>query len=268
MTTVNLTPALPATPTGLAVTGSVGGATLTWNITSPTDTYEVWYNTANTLTGATKRVAIQANHFVVSNLDATVSYWFWVRSVNQYGVVGAYTASASLIQQSLQYPLLPTTANVSAGTYSSSFSTSSGAGIAMNTVFDALTLSITSVPSNSTFTLSGAICYSISNVSVVTGQTLEVIAGVSVYDSTTSSYVTGAGSQTYPYINVDGTGYGNLTGAENINWTGSCGLNGSLIAGHQYTVALWMEAYQATGTPTCSLDVNYTIAVSTDAVYS
>jgi len=267
MTTVNLTPVLPATPTGFIVTGSVGGATLTWGITSPTDTYEIWYNTANTLTGATKLVTIQANHYTASNLDATVSYWFWVRAVNHYGVVGAYTASAALTQQSLQYPLLPTTANVSAGSYSSSFSTAS-ITLPQDIVFNALTLALTSVSNNSSFTLSGAICYSISNVSVVSGQTLEVIAGVRVYDSTTSSYVAGADSQSYPYINVDGTGYGNLTGTESIKWTGSCGLNGSLIAGHSYTVTLWMEALPARGLPTCSMSVIYSTAVSTDAVYS
>jgi hypothetical protein len=92
MSTLAIRPRAPAKLTGLTATNAVGGTTLKWNA-SPfiSDQYEVWYNTSNTTSGATKLATIEANHYTATNLSTANTYYFWVRTINAVGTVGPFT---------------------------------------------------------------------------------------------------------------------------------------------------------------------------------
>ena len=93
MTTLNLTPLSPSIVTNLIVTSAVGGASLKWDITSDVkDKFEVWYNTSNDSSTATKIATVDANHYILTNLSISTNYWVWVRTLNQYGITGPFSS--------------------------------------------------------------------------------------------------------------------------------------------------------------------------------
>ena len=90
MATINIKKTIPAKITNLVITPAVGGRVLTWD-KHDDDTYEVWTSTTNDVSGATLLAKVEANTFAATNLDTTLSHFFWVRAVNPVGTVGAFT---------------------------------------------------------------------------------------------------------------------------------------------------------------------------------
>ncbi len=96
MTTTNaVSPAVPATPTGVTATGGTNQVTLAWPAVSGATSYNIYYATA---TGVTKtngaKITYATNTYVQTGLSAGTAYYYIVTAVNSAGE-GAASAQAS-----------------------------------------------------------------------------------------------------------------------------------------------------------------------------
>jgi len=87
----------PALPTGISATGAFGYITLRW--TNPADAdfsyIQVWENSSNNSGTATQISSSFGSNFVRSNLDPSVTKYYWLKSVDTSGNVSAFTAVVS-----------------------------------------------------------------------------------------------------------------------------------------------------------------------------
>lgn len=92
----------PATPTGLTVTVSSGALSLNWVVNIEVDLKQ--YDIYETLAGATTNptlltvptYSVTANTWSKPGLSDSVTYNYWIRSVNRSGLVSAWTARSSV----------------------------------------------------------------------------------------------------------------------------------------------------------------------------
>lgn len=92
MSTLNITPPAPPILTGFTVAGGINSALLKWNATPfSTDRYEVWQNTVNNVNTATLAALVETNSYSPVSLVTDDSYYFWVRTINGFGVAGSFT---------------------------------------------------------------------------------------------------------------------------------------------------------------------------------
>ena len=125
----------PATPSGLAATGTLESITLDWTPNTETDLklYEIYRNTSNSIPGS-PFATVLVNQFVDTDVAASTTYYYWLKAVNRSGVASAATSSvnAQRVEQS------------GAGGFLLDVS-GSGTGIGNGTVYTALSGSLTGV---------------------------------------------------------------------------------------------------------------------------
>jgi hypothetical protein len=131
--TVTTGAAAPSTPSGLSATGTLESITLAWSANTESDLagYQVFRNTSNSIPGSPLRTQL-GTAFVDTDVAASTTYYYWVKAVNRSGVASAETGSvnAQRVEQS------------GAGGFLLDVSGSSS-GIANNTVYTALSGSLT-----------------------------------------------------------------------------------------------------------------------------
>lgn len=95
MTTLNLTQPTPYAPTGLVIVPGVQSASLSWD-PSPnlSDKFEVWGSTTtNESSAATLYQTVSTNTAALLDLAPGVTYYFWVRTLNEFGAVSDFTST-------------------------------------------------------------------------------------------------------------------------------------------------------------------------------
>jgi len=95
--TVSSDTTAPATPTGLAATGTLESITLDWDDNTEDDLshYEVWRHTSNSSGSATKIANTFASRFVDTLPSGTTTYYYWLKAVDRTGNASAFTSSVS-----------------------------------------------------------------------------------------------------------------------------------------------------------------------------
>ena len=93
MTAFTIVPVTPIQVTGLTVGSGVKVASLSWDATNSTDTYEIWVNSANDLSTATLLGVANTPSFAIAG-ETTLTY-FWVRAINQYGLYGEFSSNGT-----------------------------------------------------------------------------------------------------------------------------------------------------------------------------
>ena len=86
----------PAAPTGLTATAGIQGIFLKWAYNTETDMshYEIWRNTSDDSSTATKIGQIKTNLYWDSGLTAGTTYYYWIKAVDHLGNTSGFNATA------------------------------------------------------------------------------------------------------------------------------------------------------------------------------
>ena len=86
----------PANPTGLTATAGIQFVFLQWTYNTETDMshYEIWRNTTDDNTTATKIAQTKANVFADESVTAGTTYFYWIKAVDHLGNVSGFNAIA------------------------------------------------------------------------------------------------------------------------------------------------------------------------------
>ena len=86
----------PANPTGLTAAAGIQGIFLKWTYNTETDMshYEIWRNTADDSSTATKIGQVKTNLFWDSDLTSGTSYYYWIKAVDHLGNISGFNATA------------------------------------------------------------------------------------------------------------------------------------------------------------------------------
>ncbi len=88
----------PANPTGLTATAGIQGTFLQWTYNTETDMshYEIWRNTSDDNSTATKIGQIKTNLYWDSGLTAGTTYYYWIKAVDHLGNISGFNATAGI----------------------------------------------------------------------------------------------------------------------------------------------------------------------------
>ncbi len=108
-------PALPPTPTNVAVTDGVYAdkVRVTWTMVTEASGYEVWRHTSNDTNAASRIGITDMIPFDDTNVLAGITYWYWVKATNMVGISGFGTVDSGYRSA----PLPPANLAASDGTY-------------------------------------------------------------------------------------------------------------------------------------------------------
>lgn len=255
MTTLNLSPVLPANIANLTVTGAVGGATLNWDSASEPVIYQIWQSNSNVASTATSIGNVETSHFTVSNLSPTSSYYYWVNSVNGYGIQGLFGNVVRLTQSSVTASQVRQI-NVNISTTAITSNTSPLAISAYDTWYNQSSLNFTA-KSNDAVNLFFVLGINTTSANVAPGEVLEVIARTRLYDNTISANVPSGIDYMPSYFNASGTIAWNMSGtATFINKQFCEGFKNLLTTGHNYSWILEVAKNRINGTPTANVAIS------------
>jgi hypothetical protein len=131
--TVTTGAAAPSVPSSLAATGTLESITLAWAANTESDLagYQIFRNTSDSIPGSPLRTQLGTS-FVDTDVAASTTYYYWVKAVNRSGVASAETSSVNAIRQ-----------EQSGATGFLLDASGSGSGVANNTVYTAISGSLT-----------------------------------------------------------------------------------------------------------------------------
>lgn len=255
MTTLNIARPTPAAPNNFVLGSGVKTAVIRWDLTTvSTDSFEVWANSVDDIVTATKVATVSTNFFSLGGVSSDT--YFWVRVINSFNVVGAFTASVlctpGVITSADTTSTAPTSISSSVGSSASSttigsYNTWTSAGYAS---FNA--------SENSYVTISIACFVQIGSVS---GTGLQVLVRSRLYDVTLGVDVP-AGTKTYIIYANNLTPYGALNQIVNLNESFISGFRGLITPGHDYRLYAEVQKKQASGTPTASVTIGSSVTSS------
>lgn len=95
--TVGTDTTAPATPTGLAATGTLESITLDWDDNTEDDLafYQVWRHTSNSSGSATRIANALASRFVDTLPSGTTTYYYWIKAVDRTGNASSFSSGVS-----------------------------------------------------------------------------------------------------------------------------------------------------------------------------
>jgi len=120
----------PAAPGMATVTISESSLSLSWSAVSGATSYQVWYNTTNTTSGAVQSGGdIAATSHAIAGLNNGTTYYIWLKAKNSAGTSGFGISSSGTPQTSITAPAAPgmATVTISESSLSLSWSAVSGA---------------------------------------------------------------------------------------------------------------------------------------------
>lgn len=91
MSTLNLTVSIPPAVTNFIAKSGVRSISLNWDSANLTDRYEIWRHTSDVVGSATKIATVDSNHYSDTNLASNLTYYYWIRIINDVGTVGPFT---------------------------------------------------------------------------------------------------------------------------------------------------------------------------------
>lgn len=256
MSTLNISRPIPPAPTNLSLGSGVKSTTLKWDLTPYADSFEVWSNTVSDLTTATQTAVVTTNQFALSGVSTPT--YFWVRTVNGFGVRGAFTTPVFYTPSQITSA---DTVGVSPISSPLGISVSSGSGdVPVYNQFYSYTSASFVAGENSLTNISLMGITTISNVNIAGSfARLRVYSRISVYDTETNALVPGTDERALMY-QTDGTFvYGNLTNISNYSKAYIGGFRGLLTPGRTYSIYMSFMKEQTQGTgamPTLTLRVN------------
>jgi len=244
MASLNLTPIAAPAVTGLSIQTGNHTANLFWDEPiDPETMFEVWSNTTNVIGTATKLAYTASNSFTPTGLVG--QRYFWVRSMNRFGVFGVFTASV--------VTTLPTlTVSPTAG---SAVATPVIPTVAVYNTWYSVGSIVWTAADTDIITCTGFVTTAITNVMSVLTDRIVVFVRSRLFNVTTGAEVW-AGVQTQLIYDRHGaTDYGPLNNVTSENDTFMAGSPGLLRPGTQYRWTIEVKKQQVIGTPTLDLTV-------------
>jgi len=156
MATLNIVPTAPAQVTNVLCAYHLAVSSLSWDLMPDATTYEVWSSdTVCDLSTASQLATVSTNRYNESVL-ASFRY-YWVRSVNQYGVKGPFSATYPTAQLGSNFNALylvlewyGPTGTVSVQNVQANVYYTTAAGVATSTGLQSFTSTITQTTNTST----------------------------------------------------------------------------------------------------------------------
>lgn len=257
MSTLNLGLLTPSTPTGLTAYPSAKSVALIWTKNADTtDIYEVWWNSSNTTTGASKLATVADNSYVDSDgLTGGFNNYYWIKAVNVHGTPSGFSTGTGAVSSTTIVSADTAASTVSSASTSVSVTNSSPTVSAYGTWYSAGYASFTA-GSNTITSISMYLITTVSSVSSSGSDNMRVWARYRLYNDTAAADVPGATKKVLLYSTAGTFTYGSLSNITNFTETFVSGFRGFLTPGNSYKMYLEVMKEQLVGTPTCTLTVN------------
>ena len=86
---------IPSAPTGLTISAGIQAVFLKWDSNSETDIshYEIWRNTSNDSSTASKAGEVKVNLFWDGGLTSGTTYYYWIKAVDRLGNISGFNAT-------------------------------------------------------------------------------------------------------------------------------------------------------------------------------
>lgn len=271
MASLNLTAVVPAIVTNLTVSSVFKSASLKWDASSGlSDVYNVARNTSDTPVGATTIATTETNAYVDNSGTAGTTYYYFVRTVNQFGKAGPWSSSVTFNASAVTTNDVTSTGNPPLQTVTSNLEASAGSitsnyGV-WSTSFGSLGFTGNNNGYSSAYIL---LVVSISDILNSGGGSpvIRLDARFRLRDLTLNQDVPAATQYQNVFFQYGaGPAKVNIGKAElNINYTS--GFLGTLVPGHEYAIYCEFKKDRS-GSGTFTAEVNMSTGESTSASYS